>query len=182
MVAYRTFDDLQTAMAGAIRQSHFDVVIQSAAVSDYLAAGVFAPDAATHFEPQAGRWQGPQPAGPRLLDMGAAKVKSDVPELWLRLVRAPKLIDLVRTDWGFRGILVKFKLEAGVNEEVLLEIAERSRLHSHADLMVANTLEGAGSWACIGPVAGAYHRVSRKELPGRLFEAIERLHAEHHHG
>jgi phosphopantothenoylcysteine synthetase/decarboxylase len=109
--------------------------------------------------------------------MRAGKVKSDAPELWLRLVRTPKLIDRVRPDWGFTGVLVKFKLEVGVSEEQLLDIAERSRRHSAADLMVANTLEGAAYWAYVG-AADHYQRVSRRDLPGRLFEAIERLHHE----
>jgi phosphopantothenate---cysteine ligase (CTP) len=160
---YRTFDDLQEAMAPAIRAGGFDAVIHSAAVSDYLAAGVY-------------RCQIGGPASPVLLDGGAGKVKSDEPELWLRLVRAPKLIDLVRSDWGFRGVLVKFKLEVGVSEERLLEIAEASRRHSAADLMVANTLEGASEWAYLGPLAGRYERLARADLEARLLDAVEHLH------
>jgi phosphopantothenoylcysteine synthetase/decarboxylase len=107
-----------------------------------------------------------------LLDRAAAKVKSDEPELWLRLMRTPKLIDLVRRDWGFRGILVKFKLEVGVADAELLAIAERSRRQSDADWMVANTLEGAAEWAYLGS-AGGYERITRDALPARLTEAIE---------
>ena len=69
-------------------------------------------------------------------------------------MRAPKLIDMVRSPWGFRGTLVKFKLEVGISDERLLEIAEKSRIHSQADFMVANTLEGASAWAYLGPLAG----------------------------
>ncbi len=108
-------------------------------------------------------------------------MKSDEPELWLRLVRAPKLIDLVRADWNFRGLLVKFKLEVGVEDARLLEIAERSRVHSAADLMVANTLEGAGSHAFLGPQGGAYQRVGRGDLAARLLDALETLHRERVH-
>src|SRR5436189_200518 len=83
--------------------------------------------------PDAGAWE--SDAGPPSLgDRSAGKVKSDQPELWLRLVKAPKLVDRVRADWGFRGVLVKFKLEVGVGEDELLRIAERSRVHSGADL------------------------------------------------
>ena len=110
---------------------------------------------------------------PALVDRAAGKVKSDEPELWLRLFRAPKLIDMVRGAWGFRGKLVKFKLEVGTSDERLLEIAEHSRIHSQADWMVANTLEGASSWAYLGPRAGRYERVSRRELPAQLLDAIE---------
>jgi phosphopantothenoylcysteine synthetase/decarboxylase len=130
--------------------------VHSAAVSDYLAGGVYA--ATTDGIMQ---------------DVSAGKVKSDESELWLRLVRAPKLIDLVRAEWGFTGIVVKFKLEVDVAEDRLIEIAERSRIHSGADLMVANTLEEASTWAFLGPCNGTgYHRISRAELGDKLREAI----------
>ena len=106
------------------------------------------------------------------------KVKSDQGELWLRLVRAPKLIDQVRGDWQFRGVLVKFKLEVGVGDGELLAIAERSRQQSAADLMVANTLEGAQSWAVIGPLAGRYVKIPRRELAASLVAEVERVYAE----
>jgi phosphopantothenate-cysteine ligase/phosphopantothenoylcysteine decarboxylase/phosphopantothenate--cysteine ligase len=111
-----------------------------------------------------------------LEDCSAGKVKSDHEEIWLRLTRAPKLIDRVRGDWGFRGVLVKFKLEVGIGDEDLLRIAEASRVQSGADLMVANTLEGAARWAMLGPVGGSYARVERLDLAPRLLDAVGRLH------
>ncbi len=174
-VRYRTFEDLQKEMAGRIGRGGLDAVIHCAAVSDYLAAGVWAPDAHTRFQPEDGRWVGDGP--PALVDRQAGKVKSDEPELWLRLVRAPKLIDAIRGDWGFRGVLVKFKLEVGVTDEQLLAVAEASRAHSGADLMVANTLEGAASWAYLGPRGGTYEKVARRELAPLLLAAVEELHA-----
>src|SRR5262249_41827639 len=106
----------------------------------------------------------------------AGKVKSDEPELWLRLVRAPKLIDRVRSDWSFSGILVKFKLEVGISEERLLDVAEASRRHSGADLMVANSYEEAALWAFLGPLEGTYQKVARRDLADRLLEAVEELY------
>jgi phosphopantothenoylcysteine synthetase/decarboxylase len=175
--SYRTFDDLHRLMAECVQGGGLDAVIHSAAVSDYLSGGVYAPAGHSHFRPEDGRWASDEPLGPALLDRAADKVKSDEPELWLRLVRAPKLIDQVRGAWGFGGLLVKFKLEVGLGDEQLLEVAERSRRHSGADLMVANTLEGSGHYAFVGPLDGAYRRVGRRELPARLLEAVERLHA-----
>jgi phosphopantothenoylcysteine synthetase/decarboxylase len=179
---YRTFEDLQSRMAATIPTGGFDCIIHCAAVSDYLSAGVFSPSPGTTFHPEDNRWEGPPAESPALIDRSAGKVKSDEPELWLRLVRAPKLIDQIRTDWGFHGLLVKFKLEVGVPDDRLLEIGEQSRLHSAADLMVSNTLEGASVYAFLGPLAGAYQRVSRRELAGRLLDALEQLHAARQHG
>jgi phosphopantothenoylcysteine synthetase/decarboxylase len=178
--SYRTFEDLHTLMEGQVRRRP-DAVVHSAAVSDYLAGGVFAPAAGTRFRPATGHWES-EAASPALADVSAGKVKSDAAELWLRLVRAPKLVDQVRSAWGFAGLLVKFKLEVGVSEERLLEIAEASRRHSAADLMVANTLEGMAHWAYLGPVDGRYRRVSRREMAVCLFDALERLHREGSHG
>ncbi len=117
-----------------------------------------------------------------MIDRQAGKVKSDEPELWLRLVRAPKLVDFIRADWGFRGVLVKFKLEVGISTDELVTIAERSRTHSAADLMVANTLEESATSAYLGPLDGTYHRVGRGALAVRLLDAVEQLHEERRHG
>jgi phosphopantothenoylcysteine synthetase/decarboxylase len=173
---YRTFEDLQARMAELITGGGIDVIVHCAAVSDYLSAGVYAPAEGTSFDESTGRWQGPAPG---LIDRRAGKVKSDEAELWIRLKRAPKLVDLIRPVWGFRGVLVKFKLEVGLTDEALLKVAEASRVHSDADLMVANTLEGAPLYAFIGPIAGQYERVSRRGLAGRLLEVIENLHGAH---
>jgi phosphopantothenate---cysteine ligase (CTP) len=175
---YRTFADLRERLAQSLRSGLFDVLIHCAAVSDYEVAGIYAPDPHTYFHPEEARWQGSGPHAPTLLDRSAGKIKSDEPELWLRLIRTPKLIDLVRKEWAFQGILTKFKLEVSVSDERLLEIAERSRRQSGAELMVANTLEGASSWALLGPVAGQYQRVDRADLAARLLNAIEVLHKE----
>jgi phosphopantothenoylcysteine synthetase/decarboxylase len=175
---YTTFADLEKLLGEEAQRGGHDAVIHSAAVSDYLAAGIFAPTPATQFNAQSGRWSG----AAALVDRAAAKVKSDEPELWLRLVRAPKLVDKIRRDWNFAGVLVKFKLEVGISEEQLLAIAEPSRRHSDADLIVANTLEGSHEWACVGPLGGGYQRVSRRELPDRVLEAVVQRLEERRHG
>jgi phosphopantothenate---cysteine ligase (CTP) len=177
---YRTFDDLHERLQTILQTGGLDAVVHCAAVSDYQCTGVYAPAPETHFHPPTGHWQA---AGtPTLIDRAAGKVKSDESELWLRLERTPKLIDLFRNSWGFRGLLVKFKLEVGKTDEELLQIAEKSRAQSAADLMVANTLEGASFWAFLGPLAGQYERVSRRNLAGRLVQVMEQLHEEKHHG
>jgi phosphopantothenoylcysteine synthetase/decarboxylase len=178
---YRTFDELHALMREKIAGQGLDVVIHCAAVSDYLAAGIYAPAQGTRFFEKSGRWQADAGTA-ALVDRRAGKVKSDDPELWLRLVRAPKLVDAIRTDWGFLGVLVKFKLEVGVSDEQLLQAAEASRKQSAADLMVANTLEGAGTYAFLGPRDGAYQRVERAELAARLLDAVAQSHGGRRHG
>ena len=172
VLPYSTFDDLATLMQNRFRAGAFDVVCHSAAVSDYLPAGTFTPEPGTFFNARTGQWES-QYGPPRLTEQKGAKIKSTEPELWLRLVRAPKLVDRIRSPWGFTGILVKFKLEVGISEETLVEVAEASRRQSDADFMVANTLDGAPHWAYVGPIADRYERVPRRELPDRLVLALE---------
>ena len=133
-LGYRTFDELRALMADRIPGGSFDAIIHCAAVSDYLPAGVFAADRVTPIE-------------------NAGKLKSDAPEVWLRLVRAPKLVDMIRHEWGFRGVLVKFKLEVGIDDEKLLSIAESSRMQSDADLMVACRAARCGQYLIPSPTA-----------------------------
>jgi phosphopantothenoylcysteine synthetase/decarboxylase len=159
-------------MAEVIPSGGLDAVVHCAAVSDYLSGGIYAAAPGTGFDADTLTWTCQQGA-PAMVDRAAGKVKSDESELWLRLVRSPKLVDRIRSPWGFRGTLVKFKLEVGVDDDRLLEIAERSRQQSGADLMVANTLEGAGEYAFLGPVDGGYERVSRDGLAGRLLDIME---------
>jgi phosphopantothenate-cysteine ligase/phosphopantothenoylcysteine decarboxylase/phosphopantothenate--cysteine ligase len=168
---YRTFEELEALMAASITGGGFDAVIHAAAVSDYQVTGIYAPGAGTHFDRREMSWD----AGaerPRLVDATAGKVKSHHPDLWLRLQPAPKLVDRVRSAWGFGGILVKFKLEVGVTDADLLAVAERSRTQSGADLVAANTLEGMRDWAYLGAGGGGYHRVPRRDLARVLVNLI----------
>ncbi len=176
---FQMLTDLDQLMAERLTRNKYDVVVHCAAVSDYLSAGIFAPASGTHFQQEANIWHAPPGKSPTLVDRGAGKVKSDEPELWLRLVRAPKLVDKVRTDWGFHGTLVKFKLEVGLTDEQLLAVAEKSRVHSQADLMVANLLEegteAAADWVYLGPLDEGYERIARTELPATLIDTLEDL-------
>lgn len=158
---FRTFDELEMSLERCVRTSGIDAIVHVAAVSDYRSGGLFF-------------WNNGkmQPQGD---DAEGRKLNSDEPMLWLKLLRTPKLVDRMKADWGFQGVLVKFKLEVGIEESALLAIAEKSRKQSQADLMVANTLEQVQSWAYLGPLQGEYERLSRAELPERLIDVIERM-------
>jgi phosphopantothenate-cysteine ligase/phosphopantothenoylcysteine decarboxylase/phosphopantothenate--cysteine ligase len=172
---YRTFDDLHALMSGAIPGGNFDAIVHAAAVGDYFHAGSYALAPGAEFDADNLTWTS---ATPQLVDVAAGKVKSSHSELWLRFTPAPKLIDLIREPWGFRGILVKFKLEVGLNKDELVAVAEESRRQSQADLMVANTLEGRNEEAFIG--AREYVCVARRDLPEKLMERLEGWATSHH--
>ncbi len=182
MQRYRTFEDLYQLMSEQAQSAKTDAIIHCAAVSDYLTAGVFAPTPNTTFDARSGLWGSMDNELPRMVDRVAGKIKSTEPEMWLRLVRAPKLVDLIRSAWGFRGILVKFKLEADVTEAQLLEIAEKSRVQSEAELMVANTLEGSAEVAYLLRPGHAVEKVDRNDLPARMLAVVEEIAAEKKRG
>ena len=116
IIKFRTYDELYNKMKEIVKD--FDIIIHSAAVSDYK---------------------------PIPFD---GKISSDKDELIIKLTPTEKIIDKIR-DWGFNGKLVKFKLQVNTSDEKLVEIAEKSRIHSNADIIVANCLEWANERAYV---------------------------------
>ena len=155
---FRTFDSLAERLEQQIRTGGYDVIIHSAAVSDFRIAGI---RAVIDGEPVE-------------LDPAAAlKIPSGAKGLALMLAPTPKLIDQIRQPWGFVGVLVKFKLEVGMTEKDLLAKARRSMNDSRADAIVANCLEWSGSRALIGMADELnFVEVSRSKLPLVLRQTI----------
>ena len=150
---YRTFDDLEEIMRHEIQNRNYHCVIHSAAVSDYSVSRVLGPD----MNP---------------LD-SSGKVGSNHERIYLEMVPTRKIIDEIRS-WGFRGILVKFKLQVDMTDNQLLKIASASRKHSEATLLVANCLEWAKERAYIVSSDDA-QSVKRSDLPALLMQKIEFL-------
>ena len=127
-INYVTYDDLLNSMEAMIKDGDFDVIIHSAAVSDYKVAGVLVP--------------GYDPEVDGLIEIdNTKKISSSYEEIYLKMTPTLKIIDLIRGSWGFKGTLIKFKLQVGIGAEELIEIAKKSRIDSKADIIVANCLE-----------------------------------------
>lgn len=153
VLSFSTPDDLGNLLADAIRSEPPDAIVHSAAVSDFTIGKIL--DANGNV---------PDPAK---LDSANAPFR-------LELVRAPKLIDKIRQDWGFRGLLVGFKLESGLDTPCLIREAENTRLRTGADLMVANHHQTANQEAFIGPDADqSYQRVDRSLLPEAVLTVLK---------
>ena len=152
---------LEAALAGLMKSGAYDGVFMTAAVADYAPAGVYQV-VERRRDGDGETW--------RVRDVGAGKVKSTYDAIAVLGTPTRKLVDLFRSEWGYRGLLVKFKLEVGVSREHLVRIGQASRLASGADYLVANTLdmvEGAGAGAfLLGE--GTEEWVPRAELPRRL--------------
>lgn len=168
---YRTFDDLHALMAKEIGSGKYDVLIHSAAVSDYTLAGTYAVASSGKYDNNNKGW----PKSAAFMEVSGGKLKSSYSELWLRMVPTIKLADQVREPWGFVGMFVKFKLEVGIDRNQLQRIAEQSREQSDADLIVANTLEGKNTFALIGDREGTFVQVERSQLALKLLEKLESM-------
>jgi phosphopantothenate-cysteine ligase len=163
---FSTHAQLRDALAATMSRQAYDAVFMTAAVSDYRPAGAFNVLRREAAGDGSERWV-VQPAQ-------AGKVKSDHDAVAFLGERTEKLVDLFRTEWNHRGLLVKFKLEVGVTREDLIRIGRASRTASGADYLVANTLDmvdGVNAGAFLLSDAGE-EWVPRGGLPGRLLQLV----------
>lgn len=164
---FRSHADLQELLEQRITDTAAptDIVAMTAAVADYRPEGSFAVLSRTANADGTETWV--------TQNVSAPKVKSSHQQVAVVGTPTLKLVDQFRGAWGFRGLLIKFKLEVGLSDEQLLVVAGASRLASHADLMVANTLamarpaNPADAGAFLIDDQGAT-RVARPELAARI--------------
>lgn len=155
-IIFRTYDELKQIMEEEITGGDFDAIIHSAAVNDYQVVRVLIKNS---FD--------------ELVSVERdTKVSSAHPSLFLEMTPTLKIIDLIRTPWGFTGKLVKFKLEVGLSDKKLIEVARKSRATSDADFIVANCLEWSRNYAYIINHGGTHLRTSRKNLALKLRRAL----------
>ncbi len=140
--------DLLARCQELLARYEFDAVVATAAVADYA----------------------PVPL--------EGKLGSSLPELIVRLVPTPKIVDRMR-GLAPAATLVSFKLESGLAVDELVRRARASMERSGADLAVANLIEGHGS-----PEHGAWLVArtgepvavpNRSELAVRLLDRLEEL-------
>jgi phosphopantothenoylcysteine synthetase/decarboxylase len=154
---FRTFDELQGIMCEKISSDHYDAVVHSAAVGDYYVKGVVTLDDNGQLVP---------------VD-NSAKISSSHKRLLLDLAPTEKIVDKIRPVWGFKGKLVKFKLQVGISDDELLKIARASMEISQADLIVANCREWYKERAYILGKDGSCDSVGRDMLAGELYRRLK---------
>lgn len=172
-IIYTSFDDLSALMQQQLRSKEIDVLIHTAPSTDYLVAGSFAPEVGTYFNARTKEWEAK--GKPKMAEQPADRITADEPELWVRLVRAPRIVERLRTQWGYKNLFVRFTVETARSDAELRGAAEFTRKQSEADLIVAGTMDSLAHWVLLGPVDGRYERVPRRELPDRLMLIIEHM-------
>jgi phosphopantothenoylcysteine decarboxylase/phosphopantothenate--cysteine ligase len=140
------FDELKNMLVGELKSKKYDVVIHSAAVSDYRPR--------TRFR---------------------KKVGSGIKLLRLNLVPTPKIIELIKKiDPGI--FLVGFKYEPRAEKDTLLTQAKKLLKLSGADLVVANTAKRGRYQAYILGQEKVYARAaSKKDLANKLIKTLAKI-------
>ena len=111
LIRFKFFNELKNAITRELKSKKYDIVIHSAAVSDYRPAKSY-----------------------------DKKIKSGMKYWNLKLVPTVKIIDLIRKI-GCSLFLVGFKFETGLEKKALLKEAKRQMLRLNLDLVVANSID-----------------------------------------
>jgi phosphopantothenoylcysteine synthetase/decarboxylase len=162
--------ELKGALDALLARQAYDAIFMTAAVADYRPQRVYAVLAREAASGGQERWL--------VQDVQSGKVKSTHSAIAVLGTQTEKLVDLFRSTWNHRGLLVKFKLEVGISREQLIEIGQTSRKASGADYLVANTLdmvEGPDAGAYLLSDAG-YEWVPRSRLPAKMVELVTGSH------
>lgn len=117
---YRIQDvlDLQATLKEILEQKTIEIVIHTMAVSDYFVVGAYNQDQ-------------------QLLQ--GSKISSDEEVLWLKLEKAPKVIQEIK-EWQKDVFLVGFKLLVDATKDELIQKAKAQEIAAKSDLVVINNL------------------------------------------
>ena len=140
-------NELFGLMEEEISSKKYDVIIHSAAVPDYAPNEIF-----------------------------NGKIKSGKASLTIKLKPTVKIVDYIK-KWDPSCFLVKFKLEVGCEEKQLLDIAQKSKASSNADIIVANDLNKMAKdkqEAFIISNSGTEEVFTKKQIAEKLLETVSK--------
>jgi len=142
VVRYHYFHELLGLMKKEISKRNYDVVIHSAAVSDYMP-----------------------------VKTENKKIPSGKEELIIKLKPTIKIIQQIK-KWDPKILLVQFKLEVNEPYKQLINIAYKSLVKNRADLVVANDLKNIQKAYIINRAKKIIKVNNRKELVNKLLAII----------
>ena len=109
IIRVNSVDEMNKAVKECLKKK-FDIAIMSAAASDYV-----------------------------VKNTTSSKIKSDKKEINVKLVRAPKIIDLIKNKQK-DIFLVGFKAETDISKKELVNSAKKKLKESNANLIIANDI------------------------------------------
>lgn len=155
---YKTFDELITQMEYEVKHGNYYMIVFSPAVSDYGVDKIFSLDNDN-----------------KIIDINpdSGKIPSSYDNLNLGLIKNPKIINLIKNEWNYTGILVKFKLEVNISNDELIKIMRKSIEVCKSDYIVGNCLDWMNETAIImSRETKEVKVISRNNLPEEIFEII----------
>lgn len=163
---FRSHADLMNLLQKLVTTQAFDAIFMTAAVADYAPKRTFAVIDRKPLGDGTEQWI--------VRDVHADKVKSNHRAIAVLGEQTKKIVDCFRSEWGYRGMLIKFKLEVGLSRDELLAVGRASRVASDADYLIANTLdmvegEHAGAYL-ISPAGDEF--VPRAQLAARCARLV----------
>lgn len=145
LIRFRFFDELKNILREEIKSGRYDVLIHTAAVSDYKPSSVY-----------------------------SKKIKSGIRGLKLILEPTSKIIDSIKKI-APGIFLVGFKFEPGAAKKELIRQAKRLILRSQSDLAVGNDISGHSYRAYIVSKQGVSACLrDKKQLAAELIQTIEK--------
>jgi phosphopantothenoylcysteine synthetase/decarboxylase len=130
--SYATHADLHRLLRHQLSGHHFDAVVMCASVADFRPVSAWTIESWDEFSEGMQTWT--------VREVREEKIRSDIPRLAVLFEPTEKLIRLVRSEFGFGGFLVSFKLEPDMTDDDLLRAAQTALRENGADAIVANTL------------------------------------------
>jgi hypothetical protein len=107
-------------LAGLMSSVKYDAVFMTAAVADYRPSGVWEIVERIGAENAAEQtW--------KVRRLSGEKISSAHWEIAVVGEHTAKIVDLFRTEWGYGGLLVKFKLEVGLRKDELIAVGEEKQ-------------------------------------------------------
>jgi phosphopantothenoylcysteine decarboxylase/phosphopantothenate--cysteine ligase len=144
LIRFKFFNELRDIIVRKLKSKKYDIVIHSAAVSDYMPARYY------------GR-----------------KIKSGMRNFKLNLIPTIRIIDLIK-EVDPSLCLVGFKFEPQAAKNILIKEAKRLMRQAGLDLAVANSIEGTRYLAYILEGAKIYGpMLNKKDLVEQLVDVIK---------
>ena len=149
LIEIETVDHLLQAVQGELSGKEYDAVLHSMAVLDYV------PD-----------------------EYVAAKTPSGQNEWWVKLVKTPKVIKVIK-ELQPATLLISFKLEVSQTREELVEAAHRSLLSNRSDYVLANDLLDVERGYHVGYLVNSAGQVEavvegKEEIARQLLDVVAR--------
>jgi len=120
-------NSVEWSIGAVLGKNKIDYFIHSMAISDYKFAEAYYDRGSAHDMD--------------LVEIDtSSKMKSNNDEIYLRLVKTPKIIDTIKTE-SPETSLISFKLMNNVSEEDLIETARKQLQRTKSDVVICNDLK-----------------------------------------